>query len=199
MKLFLKKFAYLIFMILALPFWAVFLFETVFIGREKPFYGFSQLLSLFPGIPGNYLRWGFYKLTLRSLGEDACICFGATIANSNVSIGRGVYIGPFCNLGLCTIEDNVLLGTDVHIMSGFAQHGYADLEVSIRDQKGALLNVRIGSNTWIGNKAVVGNHVGEQCIVGAASLVVQEIPSFSIAVGNPARVIRDRRNLQVHP
>jgi len=103
-----------------------------------------------------------------------------------------VYVGAYCNLGLCSIEDDVLLGTDAHIISGFAQHGYADLGIPIRKQQGELLNVRIGCDTWIGNKAVVGNHVGKKCIIGAASLVVHEVLPYSIAVGNPAKVVRDR-------
>ena len=71
-----------------------------------------------------------------------------------IRIGRGVYIGPFCNLGLCTVEDDVLLATEVHVMSGFAQHGYESLDTPIREQKGRLLNIRIGADTWVGNKSV---------------------------------------------
>jgi len=164
------------------------------LGRKRCFYGYSQLFSLIPGIIGNYLRFAFYKLTLAYVGEDACICFGVTMADPGIHIGRGVYIGPFCNLGLCTVGNDVLLGTDVHIMSGFRQHGHDDLSIPFREQEGELLNVQIGEGTWIGNKAVVGNHVGERCIIGAASLVNREIPPNSIAVGNPAKVIRDRRD-----
>jgi virginiamycin A acetyltransferase len=194
MRRVLKRMVYALFILLALPLWALYRLQALFMGREAAFPGYSQLLSLFPGISGNYLRWAFYKLTLASLGEDTCICFGVTLADPGACIGRGVYIGAECNLGLCTIADDVLLGTDVHIMSGFNQHGYADLSVPIREQKGTLVRVHVGRDTWIGNKAIVGNHVGERSIIGAASLVVNEIPPFSIAVGNPARVLRDRRN-----
>ncbi len=194
MRRFLKRIVYAVFFAPVLPLWALYRLESALIGREKCFAGYSQLFSLFPGLFGNYLRWAFYKLTLDGLGEDTCISFGVTMANPGVCIGRGVYIGSDCNLGLCTIEDDVLFGTDVHVISGFSQHGHLDLDVPMREQKGRLVNVRIGRDSWIGNKAVVGGNVGEKCIIGAASLVVREIPPYSVAVGNPAKVIRDRRN-----
>jgi virginiamycin A acetyltransferase len=193
MKRIIKWISYSVSVVLVIPLWILYAVQSALLGREKSFAGYSQLLSLFPGITGNYLRWAFYKLTLEKLGVDVCISFGVTLVSPSIRIGRGVYIGPWCNLGLCTIEDDVLLGTDVHIISGFAQHGYDDLMLPIREQKGKLLNVCIGRDCWIGNKAIVGNHVGEKCIIGAASLVNREIPPYSIAAGNPAKVIHDRR------
>ncbi len=193
MKRAIKQSAYLISILIVLPVWLLYLLASLISGKGKSFPGFSQYMSLFPGISGNYLRYGFYKLTLDRLGEDACICFGVTLVHPGIRIGKGVYIGPFCNLGLCTIEDDVLLATEVHVMSGFQQHGYESLDIPIREQEGKLTNIRIGAGSWIGNKAVIGSHVGEKSIIGAASLVNKEIPPYSIAVGNPAKVIRDRR------
>jgi virginiamycin A acetyltransferase len=190
----LKRIVYAFFIVLVFPFWLVYFFESAIFGKKQVFPGYTQLFSLIPGFLGNYFRFAFYRLALPRLGEDACICFGVTMADPGISIGSRVYIGAYCNLGLCTIEEDVLLATDVHIMSGFAQHGYSELDIPIREQKGENLNVRIGAGSWIGNKAVVGNHIGEKCIIGASSLVNREIPSYSIAVGNPAKVIRDRRD-----
>jgi virginiamycin A acetyltransferase len=190
----LKQIVYAFFIVLVFPFWLLYCVESAIFGKKQVFPGYTQLFSLIPGFLGNYFRFAFYRLALPHLGEDACICFGVTMADPGVRIGSRVYIGAYCNLGLCTIEEDVLLATDVHIMSGFAQHGYSDLDIPIREQKGETLNVRIGAGSWIGNKAVVGNHIGEKCIIGASSLVNREIPSYSIAVGNPAKVIRDRRD-----
>ncbi len=54
--------------------------------------------------------------------------------------------------------------------------------------------VEIGRNCWIGMGAIVlpGVTIGEGCVVGAGSIVVRDLPPFSVAVGNPARVIRER-------
>ena len=193
MKRIFKRFIILLFSLAVLPLWLFYRLQALFLKRDEAFYGCSQLLCLFPGIVGNYIRFAFYRMTIAGLGHDSCISFGVTLAHPDIRIGSGVYVGPWCNLGLCTIEDDALFGSDVHVISGFNQHGAADISIPIREQRGELLNVKIGRDSWIGNKAVVGNHVGEKSIVGAASLVVREVPPYSVAVGNPAKVIRDRR------
>ena len=197
MKRAFKRTVIFLFSLAVLPLWLLYRLEMFLLKREGVFYGYSQLLCLFPGIIGNYMRFAFYRMTIAEMGEDSCICFGVTLAHPGIRIGRGVYVGPWCNLGLCTIEDDVLFGSGVHVISGFNQHGYADISVPIREQKGELLNVRIGRDSWIGNKAVVGNHVGEKSVVGAASLVVSEIPPYSVAVGSPAKAVRDRRQSSI--
>lgn len=62
--------------------------------------------------------------------------------------------------------------------------------------------VTIGDYTWIGGSSVIcpGVHIGACCVIGAGSVVTHDIPAWSIAVGNPCRVVRkiteeDRRNL----
>jgi len=193
MKRVLKRTIIVLFQLAVLPIWLAYKLEVLLLRRKEAFYGYSQLLCLFPGIVGNYIRYAFYRMTIASLGNDCSICFGVTLVHPEIRIGHGVYIGPWCNLGLCTIEDDVLFGSDVHVISGFNQHGHTDVSVPVREQPGELLNVKIGQDCWIGNKAVIGNHVGEKSIVGAASLVVNEVPPYSVAVGNPAKVVRDRR------
>ena len=52
--------------------------------------------------------------------------------------------------------------------------------------------VRIGDNVWCGAHVVItsGVTIGERCVIGANSVVTSDIPSFSVAAGAPARVIR---------
>ena len=52
--------------------------------------------------------------------------------------------------------------------------------------------ITIGSKTWLGAGVIVcpGVTIGEGCVIGAGSVVVKDIPDYSIAVGNPCRVIR---------
>ena len=137
MKRALKRLVYLLFAVLVVPIWLLYMLQAAIFGRKRSFYDYSQLMSLIPGIVGNYFRFAFYRLTIASLGDDSCICFGATLADPKISIGRGVYIGPYCNLGLCTIGDDVLLATEVHIISGFSQHGHSDLSVPINRMSGS--------------------------------------------------------------
>jgi len=52
--------------------------------------------------------------------------------------------------------------------------------------------IRIGSGVWIGGGAIVlpGVTIGDGCVIGAGSVVTRDLPPFSLAVGNPARVVR---------
>jgi maltose O-acetyltransferase len=56
--------------------------------------------------------------------------------------------------------------------------------------------MEIGRNCWIGMGSCLlpGVSIGEGCIVGAGSVVVRSLPPFSVAVGNPAKVIREREH-----
>ena len=54
-------------------------------------------------------------------------------------------------------------------------------------------DVVIGSNVWIGGSVVItpGVHIGDCCVIGAGSVVTKDIPAWSLAAGNPCRVIRE--------
>lgn len=156
------------------------------------FWSCSQFLSLFPGIAGNYLRGGFYRLAMNECSRDSAILFGTIFSQKNTEIGKGVYIGPHCNIGLCIIENDCTLGSGVHVMSGRQQHNFDDLSVPIREQGGTLTKVTIGEDAWIGNCSVIMANVGKKSIVGAGSVVVKDVEEYTIVAGNPARVIKKR-------
>ena len=54
------------------------------------------------------------------------------------------------------------------------------------------IEVHIGNNVWIGGNSVIcpGVTIGDNCVIGAGSVVTKDIPAWSLAAGNPARVIR---------
>ncbi len=54
--------------------------------------------------------------------------------------------------------------------------------------------MRIDRNSWVRNSCVVIADIGENCIVGAGSVLVKPIPARSVAVGNPAQVVRTRES-----
>ncbi len=161
--------------------------------RDVAFHHASQWLSLLPGFPGIYARREFYRLTLSACSHDCQLSFGTVISHPGTRIGARVYVGLHGNLGLCELGDDVLFGSDVHVLSGTRQHGMEDVDTPINQQAGTLTCVRIGGNTWIGNGARVLADVGEGSAIGAGSVVTREIPPFSVAVGNPARVVRQRK------
>jgi len=192
MKEFLKAMIKAVSLLIVSPLYLVLVVSEFLIKTDQPFQGCSQLLSLFPGVPGNYLRQQFYRLSLASCPGDCCIEFGTRLNQRSIEIGHRVYIGTNCCIGACRIEDDVLIGSNVDIISGNQQHHIERLDVPMREQGGKLVPVVIGEDSWLGNSSVIVASVGKKSIVGAGSVVVREVPPFSIAVGNPAKVIRNR-------
>lgn len=152
----------------------------------------SQLLSLLPGKTGSYLRVAYYRIAMRSCSADCYIGFGTIFSQRNTSIDSGVYIGPQCNIGSCEIGKDALIASAVHIMSGSEQHRFKDLTTPIRNQGGAYRLVTVGEDCWIGNAALIMSDIGDGSVIGAGSVVATPVSAMTIAVGNPARVVRSR-------
>lgn len=157
--------------------------------------GWSQAFSLIPGSSGVYLRHAFYSWTLAGCGRDACVSFGTLFSHVNAVIGNTVYIGNYCSIGDVQIDDDVLIASHVSIMNGCRQHGIGRLDIPVREQIGVYEPVTIGRDTWIGERATIAASVGKHCVIGAGSLVLSPVPDYAVAVGVPARVIRDRRQM----
>ena len=91
------------------------------------------------------------------------------------------------------IGEKVLLSPNVYITD--CNHEYRDINVPVIDQgivqKGQ--KVSIGGGSYIGiNAVIVGNiRIGSHCVVGANSVVTKDVPDYCVAVGSPARVIKD--------
>jgi acetyltransferase-like isoleucine patch superfamily enzyme len=56
------------------------------------------------------------------------------------------------------------------------------------------MSVAVGRDCWIGSHTVVMADIGEGCVIGGGSVVTKPIPAWSVAVGNPAKVIRSRHD-----
>ena len=199
MKKALKAIANGLALVLVLPCWLGFLVARLFIGSHKAFPGWSQGLSLLPGLLGVYLRRAFYRLVLPRCGADSCISFGVIFSHPTAEVGSTVYVGPYCCLGDVTLEDDVLIGSHASITNGTAQHGIERLDIPVREQPGSFPRVTIGRDSWIGERSVVMADVGKHCVIGAGSVVTKPIPDYAIAVGVPARVIGSRKSSEAPP
>ena len=175
----------------ALPFFLSFQVKRIFIGKQRAFVGSSQALSLFPGIIGHFLRRGFYIMTLKYCSPRSTIDFGTFFPSTDVIIRDNVYIGARCIIAPCVIEKDVIIGSSVHIVSKNT-HFFESLDIPIRIQGGSWQSITVERDCWIGNKAVIMANVGEQCVIGAGSVVTNSVAARSIAVGNPSRVISKR-------
>jgi acetyltransferase-like isoleucine patch superfamily enzyme len=135
-----------------------------------------------------------------------------------LEIGRWVHIGDGnslrCHEGSLRIGDKVVFGKDntvncyLDVEIGAASivadwvyvtdfdHRIDDIHVPIKDQGIVKTPVRIGPDVWIGTKVSVlrGARVGRGSVLGAHAVVKGDIPEYSIAVGAPARVVRNRKS-----
>ena len=88
------------------------------------------------------------------------------------------------------IGDDVWTGPNVYITD--QNHDYRDITQPIGAQAMPERAVSIGSNSWLGTNVVIlpGAQIGRHCTIGAGAVVTGVIPDYSVAVGNPARVVR---------
>jgi virginiamycin A acetyltransferase len=191
-RLVVKRLVFVCSITAAFPVYLLYRLLTLVSDKETAIQGPSQLVSLVPGRPGNYLRTGFYALTLRRCSPDVTISFGTIFSTPDCSLGSHVYIGSYCVISDCDIADDVLIGSAVHVISGKNAHGFDDPDTPLRLQHSSRNPIRIGANSWIGNHATVMADVDTGCVVGAGSVVTRNLPENSVAAGNPARVLRTR-------
>ena len=184
-----------VFNLLVLPVYFLYLGCRLTQGSHRAFAGFSQGLSLIPGLSGIYIRHAFYRFVLPQCGDDIVVSFGTLLTHPATHLGRACYIGPFTTLGEVTVGDDALLGSYVSVINGGRQHGIDRLDIPIRDQPGQWPRVTLGADCWIGERAVVMADVGRGAVVAAGSVVTRPVPPFMIVAGVPARPIRCRTRL----
>lgn len=195
MKRIAKSLLRLLSVITVLPVLLGYLLHRSFSGRDSAVTSWSQLMSLLPGKTGVYLRNAFYRVAIKQCDSNASIGFGSIMSHAGTTVGRSAYIGNYCSIGDAEIGDDVLIASHVSIMNGCHQHGIERLDVPVREQVGSYKRISIGEDSWIGEKATVAANVGRHCVVGAGALVLKDLPDYAIAVGVPAQIIGDRRDL----
>ena len=108
-----------------------------------------------------------------------------------IKVGNNFFANYNCTIldvANVTFGDNCLLAPNVAIYTA----GHPLHPVSRNSAYEYGISVNIGNNVWIGGNAVIcpGVTIGDNCVIGAGSVVTKDIPAWSVAAGNPARVIR---------
>jgi acetyltransferase-like isoleucine patch superfamily enzyme len=169
-----------------------------------------------------YWRFFVFRLRNRHIVTEGFIFLGKNVelfcrkGFGRMVIGKWVHIGSGnkirCHEGNLRLGDKCVFGKDntvncyLDIEFGEAalaadwvyicdfDHLFADITVPIKDQGIVKSPVRIGRDVWIGEKASIlrGVTIGDGCVIAAHALVKDDIPPYSVAVGTPARVVRNR-------
>ena len=128
------------------------------------------------------------ELFYNQIGENSIVKGKLTIAFSkNVKIGKEVIImngALMMAAGGITIEDKVLIGANVKLISN-NQYPY---ERDVLLCKPIL--IREGASIGAGSTILPGVTVGKYAIIGSDSVVTKDVPDYSVAVGNPAKIIK---------
>jgi virginiamycin A acetyltransferase len=151
----------------------------------------AHAAAMVPGILGDYFRIAYYKLTLKQCSLHSRVSFGSFFAHSDAALGNGVYVGSYCILGRCSIGDRTQIASQVQILSGRRQHS-RDAEGQITGSaEGEFEWIEIGADCWIGASSIIMAPIGNGSTIGAGSVVVRPIAAQVVAVGNPARVVKE--------
>ncbi|MDQ2956427.1 MAG: acyltransferase, partial [Actinomycetota bacterium] len=141
-------------------------------------------------------RPGFGRLVLGRwvhLGDGSSLrCHEGNLRiGDKVVFGRNVVVNTYLDveIGAASIIADLVYITDF-------DHVFADLDVPIKDQGIVKSPVRIGSDVWLGTKVSVlrATVIGDGSVVAANAVVTRDLPAYSVAVGVPARVVRNRQD-----
>jgi len=132
--------------------------------------------------------WNKFELGKKSTIED--------FSTINNGVGS-VIIGDQTRIGLSnTIIGPVTIGNDIRLaqnitLSGL-NHNYQGITTPIHKQGVSTSPIVIEDESWIGANVVIlaGVTIGKHCVIAAGSIVTKDIPAYSVAVGNPARVLK---------
>jgi acetyltransferase-like isoleucine patch superfamily enzyme len=146
------------------------------------------------------------------VGERCYVAESAAVFPDRLRLGDGSYIaahayvtgelttGTDCTLNpFTTVRGSVTLGDGVRIGAHTSLLGFNHTMAPDRpvfQQPLTSRGITVGDDVWIGSHVVVvdGVTIGDHCVIGAGAVVTRDLPAWTVAAGNPARPLRDRRD-----
>ncbi len=115
-------------------------------------------------------------------------------SSSRIELGAHSDIGFKARIqGKCIIGEYVMMGPECQIWTINHKHSSLDIPMGLQGSEEEK-PVTIEDNVWIGSRVIIlpGVTIGTGSIIGAGAVVSQSIPAYSVAVGNPAKVVKVR-------
>lgn len=163
------------------PQWWIRLFQPFYLKRGKGSVIYRSVRKDLP--PFNKFQLGKYSI----IEDYSCL---------NNAVGN-IIIGDYCRIGLSnTVIGPITIGNRVNISQNVVliglDHGYQDITKGIIEQGVTTSPIIIGDDTIIGANTVIlpGVTIGKHCFIGAGCVVTKDIPDYCVAVGNPAKIIK---------
>jgi acetyltransferase-like isoleucine patch superfamily enzyme len=115
--------------------------------------------------------------------------------DGDITLGDGANLSTWCNVSSnssIVIGKKTLMGPHSNIFA--TTHNFDDVTVPILDQGWSSVGVTVGDDCWLGSgvSVVDGVTIGSHTVVGSGSVVVKDLPEKVVAVGAPAKVVRER-------
>jgi acetyltransferase-like isoleucine patch superfamily enzyme len=115
--------------------------------------------------------------------------------NGDILLGKNVNIGFNCYIfsgSEVSLADNVLMAAYCYLIGG--DHDMTDSKEAVASQGSSSYGIRVGENAWLGAGVKVQDktEIGAFSIVGTGAVVTKDIPEYSVAVGIPAKVVKQR-------
>ncbi|MBD3401568.1 hypothetical protein GF420_01630 [candidate division GN15 bacterium] len=175
--------------IIGFPLGLLSLLEKWTIRTEGIYITCATMVAIIPGWPGNFVRASFYLIALEAFHPTAIIGFGSYFSNRGARVGRYAGTGAYCIMGMVDLEPEVRLASRVSITSGLHQHGSSATVGAVEEVPSLRERVRIGKGAWVGEGAIVGADIGDGAVVAVGAVVTKPVPAYSMAMGNPARIL----------
>ena len=154
----------------------------------------THLVALLPGLPGVFLRRGFYSLTLEDCSLNSYIGFGTIFSHRATCIGDHVYIGSYALIGSSVLGEHCLIGSRASILSGTGLHELGDDGRWTSYTADRLQKITLEKNVWVGEGAIVAADVGQGAMIAAGAVITSNIKSYVMMAGNPARFVKKLDN-----
>ena len=133
---------------------------------------------------------------MESVGENINIERKA-IFSRRCKIGSNSGIGVNCVInGKCSIGDDVMMGPNCIIYTKNHCISRIDIPMNIQGETEEQ-SVNIGNDVWIGSNTIIlpGVTIGSHSVIGTGSIVTKDVPEYVVVAGNPAKIIRERKNV----